>query len=56
MQILIWRSNSDIALNADREATAFMQQVAKRIANVRFTAYVFYAFGAVGYKRRNVGG
>ena len=32
------------------------EQVAKRIANVRFTDYVFYAFGAVGYKRRNVGG
>ena len=56
MQILIWRSNSDIALNADRFAICVHEQVAKRIANVRFTDYVFYAFGAVGYKRRNVGG
>ena len=40
---------------ADRFAICVHEQVAKRIANVRFIAYVFYAFGAAEYKRRNVG-
>ena len=38
-----------------RFAICVHEQVAKRIANVRFTDYVFYAFGAAEYKRRNVG-
>ena len=45
-----------ILLERSRFAICVHEQVAKRIANVRFTAYVFYAFGAAGYKRRNVGG